>query len=478
MLKKTLTEYLAEELENEIVSSRVLAALIATYALENHRVLGTKLLQQQVFVMELSLTEKLVQNTWELLRIQYKLIITGKGCGTGFVSKISDQQWKTIRMISSSALQNHNGVAFNHLNKSALAKELPGFTREKRRALNLYEENDYGNNRAKEIPGLHEEVTSWLSDEMAYPFSKEEVYYTDDCLWLLKNVTELHVGPRNELVIINPFSLSPLAGISSGKKQWRKFGRKAVLLTVAELDAFCLSNKVPMVFLSPGTPYPYEKEIFEQIWWHLKALQMRHGFMILMYDPLQSLLGSTLIFDELTAGQNDGVYYITPVSLLDLKFEAVAVVAGPGKEMLRLRKKYKHKAVMVSLPVACALYDWFTKGLIKKYEKGSLVPMERRAGQARHQLINCGMFNEGYLHQQQKWFFYLEPANGKLPLRTNTKLAALGIKVIQPNVLSFGYMFKTGIMISISSFRTEGMQEKEIGVLIGLVKESMQKYKH
>jgi hypothetical protein len=465
MSETSLIKFLTQKLRDDHgVTSEVFAALIVSFLMNNPTNYGSEIPKQREMVSQFQLPEKIVEDAWKILQNVYKIIITGRGIGTRYIDKIDKEKWIQINGHYSTVLSGYTIMALNHLTKSALASEQKGFAMDKRYAFNRAETNGSGSYHYCDKSGLHDNITKWFSEKTMHTFSTDELYYTDD-MSLLKGLTDLYANRLEKLVIINPLSFANPDPEKTLSKKWSEVTCGTAEVFITDLNAYCLTHKVNMVYITPPTPLPYDKGVFRIIWQELKSIAENQSFKVLVNDPYGDLIRDRVLFKPENEHIEKPFYYMTSLSMVDEEFKGVSIIIGPRRDITDLKKKYHYKPWVFSR-TAFALEKWFLAGNFKKHE----IPIEdmilTRTELATDQFKTSGLFKDWLLDRQQRWFYHLEPRVGRFSRDIHKNLIKLGIEVINPKLLPFSHHYKNGITISISSFKSDTRQKKDLGILI------------
>lgn len=337
-----------------------------------------------------------------------------------------------------------------------------GFQVEWNKALKRCADLTLSERKAKYNPTLLRQFETMLTTQLAYSFSGEEVYFTDDYQQLITYICDMLLTGDKVLVLTKPVQSLIKIAASIADKDLVYIGSDDQGMLMDELEQNCLERNVAVVYLSSGAPFPVNYLDSPKRISLLMELQRKYRFVILLDDRYPGFVKIPNLLGNLANGRNRSIIYLRPVSLLHADLNEINIIAAPKRIMRRLKQRFVDRSRLMPIAMGKALTLLIQAGTMVKYELKAKKIMRELIVTAKTKLLKSGLWKEFYLNQHQGWFFYLEPVNGEFVEDTFRQLGNANISIIDPGGYDAGPVFKKGLLISTSAYLNTAQMKKDM----------------
>lgn len=337
-----------------------------------------------------------------------------------------------------------------------------GFQAEWNKTLKRCADLTLSERKAKYNPTLLRQFERMLTTQLAYSFSGEEVYLTDDYQQLIIYLCDMLLTGDKVLVLTKPVQSLVKIAASIADKDLVYIGSDDQGMLMNELEQICIERNVAVVYLSSGAPFPINYLGSPERISLLMELQRKYKFVIILDDRYPGFVKIPNLLGNLANGRNGSIIYLRPVSLLHPDLNEINIIAAPKRIMRRLKQRFVHRSRLMPITMGKALTLMIQAGTLARYELKAKKIMRELVLTAKTKLIKSGLWKELYLHKHQGWFFYLEPANGDFLEDAFEQLGEANISIIDPAGYDTGSMFNKGLLISTSAYLNTAQMKKDM----------------
>jgi len=464
-LAKYLRQILDEQKPRVKQAAHIIARHIVILILKDKTILGGRILPLEELARQLDVPVSVTKEVWRILKYEYGIIEAKTKAGTFFIRVISKEKRKELNTLLK---QGTETVPLIRLDRTIVHGHVDSFDRQIKLASNQYLSLQEGVKNLAVVPTLISLFAKVISSILDYEFFDNEMYYTDDYSELITSSCASFSSSGTTIIVLVPISTDVYKAMQASNRKIRFIEHQSIEQKLEELEKFCEKERVELVYVGSSVPLQLLHDDEDDIWQKLCHLQQTKKFKILLDDRHPKIVNIPNLFRGMQPGSNNCIIFITILSNNEL-LNPVNVIAGPPEEIKKLAKSYARKGIRLPVSLSTAIVK-----LLNNYEniKHNLhyVTPKSYLMEAKKLLLASGLFDEQYINNHQRHFFYLKLRSGKYPSNMYSMFNEKNIAIVDLEVQRTAPIVRDGFFISFANYTESSAIRDDINMLVNYIR--------
>ena len=464
-LAKYLRQILDEQKPRVKQAAHIIARHIVILILKDKTILGGRILPLEELARQLDVPVSVTKEVWRILKYEYGIIEAKTKAGTFFIRVISKEKRKELNTLLK---QGTETVPLIRLDRTIVHGHVDSFDRQIKLASNQYLSLQEGVKNLAVVPTLISLFAKVISSILDYEFFDNEMYYTDDYSELITSSCASFSSSGTTIIVLVPISTDVYKAMQASNRKIRFIEHQSIEQKLEELEKLCEKERVELVYVGSSVPLQLLHDDEDDIWQKLCHLQQTKKFKILLDDRHPKIVNIPNLFRGMQPGSNNCIIFITILSNNEL-LNPVNVIAGPPEEIKKLAKSYARKGIRLPVSLSTAIVK-----LLNNYEniKHNLhyVTPKSYLMEAKKLLLASGLFDEQYINNHQRHFFYLKLRSGKYPSNMYSMFNEKNIAIVDLEVQRTAPIVRDGFFISFANYTESSAIRDDINMLVNYIR--------